>query len=357
MIVVGGGLSGLAAAIALVADGHEVVLLEAQDRLGGRVLTAGADAGDNGRFDLGPTWCWPAHQPRMAALLRRLGLVTFAQPRAGALLYELAPTRQHRVADDGGSDGSIRVDGGMNAVIAALAAELPAGVVRLNQPVTALLATDEGVEVTSTRPDGVAETCSVDVVLCTLPPRLAAASLSLSPALPAAERARWAAVPTWMAGHAKFVAVYEHAFWRADGLSGAARSQVGPLAEVHDATAPSGQPALFGFVGVPAAARQRAGAEAITEAALAQFTRLFGEQAGRPVATYFKDWSADPWVATMADAELPLGHPMYGALPPLPTPWTNRLLLAGTEVAPTHGGYLEGALEAAERAVSQVHAL
>jgi len=38
----------------------------------------------------------------------------------------------------------------------------------------------------------------------------------------------------------------------------------------------------------------------------------------------------------------------------VPPEWRQRLFLAGTERAPDHGGYLEGALESAELAVADL---
>ncbi|GMA89479.1 hypothetical protein GCM10025869_00080 [Homoserinibacter gongjuensis] len=52
-IVVGGGISGLASAALLAADGHRVTLFEARDALGGR---AGSWERDGFRFDTGPSW-------------------------------------------------------------------------------------------------------------------------------------------------------------------------------------------------------------------------------------------------------------------------------------------------------------
>jgi monoamine oxidase len=53
-IVIGAGLAGLAAAERLVAAGRAVTLLEARDRIGGRVWTAGAHEGT--ALELGPEW-------------------------------------------------------------------------------------------------------------------------------------------------------------------------------------------------------------------------------------------------------------------------------------------------------------
>jgi monoamine oxidase len=53
-LIIGAGLAGLAAAERLISAGRSVTVLEARDRIGGRVLTAGKD----GRvpLDLGPEW-------------------------------------------------------------------------------------------------------------------------------------------------------------------------------------------------------------------------------------------------------------------------------------------------------------
>ncbi len=61
-------------------------------------------------------------------------------------------------------------------------------------------------------------------------------------------------IGTWMAGQAKFCALYEEPFWRESGLSGQAFSECGPLCEIHDGSSDGHGPyGLSGFVGIPAA--------------------------------------------------------------------------------------------------------
>lgn len=73
VIIAGGGLSGLAAARMLVAQGHSVLVLEANDRVGGRtkIVKMGASTFDHGAQWLGPT------QHRMLALMQELGIRTY----------------------------------------------------------------------------------------------------------------------------------------------------------------------------------------------------------------------------------------------------------------------------------------
>jgi 1-hydroxy-2-isopentenylcarotenoid 3,4-desaturase len=52
-VVIGGGISGLATAALLAEEGHEVVLLEARDEVGGR---AGEWRAEGYRFETGPSW-------------------------------------------------------------------------------------------------------------------------------------------------------------------------------------------------------------------------------------------------------------------------------------------------------------
>jgi monoamine oxidase len=216
--------------------------------------------------------------------------------------------------------------------------------------VTALALTDDGVTLTIARANGEPQQLMADQVIAAIPPRVLAETVRFTPALDAVIDQRWRHTPTWMAPHAKFVALYDRPFWRDAGLSGMVQSMVGPMPEIHDATTASGQAALFGFVGVGAAQRATLGEPALTTACIAQLARLFGPQAEDPAATLLKDWAADPLTATSAD-QIATGHPVPEVTPWVQGVWQQRLSLAGSETSPREPGYLAGAVIAARRAV------
>lgn len=74
VVVVGAGAAGLAAARAVAAAGASVIVLEARDRVGGRLLNH--DIGGGNVVEVGGQWVGPT-QTRALALTAELGLATF----------------------------------------------------------------------------------------------------------------------------------------------------------------------------------------------------------------------------------------------------------------------------------------
>jgi len=93
-VVVGAGLAGLVAANDLAAAGHDVIVLEARDRVGGRLLNTEIGGEPN---ELGGQWVAP-YQSEMHALLAELGLESFHAYREGDSLYIDPAGALHRYA-------------------------------------------------------------------------------------------------------------------------------------------------------------------------------------------------------------------------------------------------------------------
>jgi monoamine oxidase len=85
VVVVGAGLAGLTAARELRRAGKSAAVLEARDRVGGRLLNV--DIGDGKVVEIGGQWAGPS-QARVLGLARELGIETFASHTHGENLIE-----------------------------------------------------------------------------------------------------------------------------------------------------------------------------------------------------------------------------------------------------------------------------
>ncbi|MEP5758765.1 MAG: FAD-dependent oxidoreductase [Litoreibacter sp.] len=347
VLVIGGGLAGLSLADQLQKAGRAFHLVEARDRFGGRILT---ESIDDGYFDLGPAWFWDG-QPRIAALINRFGLKPFEQYYEGILTYENERGHVQRGRGYASMQGSYRLEGGLDALIQMLANGLLDTSKTLNSTITHLTRSDT--QITAKLASG--DQIVANQVVLALPPRIAAQNIVFSPELPKATSNAMTNVSTWMAGQAKAIAVYDTPFWRDEGLSGDAQSRRGPMVEIHDASPVKNGPyALFGFIGVPP--EGRADEQRLRTHLLAQLERLFGSRAAQPNHLLVKDWALDPHTAVPLDCAPMYSHPQYGLPTAMNHIWGNALHFGGTEVAAQFGGYLEGALEAAETVFSALQA-
>ncbi|WP_237881197.1 flavin monoamine oxidase family protein [Pseudomonas sp. PGPR40] len=353
--IIGGGISGLYAAYLLQSQGiSDYVLLEARERLGGRALSVGlvstgtAPPDQTNRFDLGPSWFWPDSQPQLDRLVTELCLERFAQPVQGDMLIERIPgVKPARTKGYFSSPASVRLLGGMTALVDALAFRVNPDNLRIGRTVRLIHTSEQHLHVECEHADGIRESWTVEQVLLAAPPRLLAQDVEFLPRLPPSVAQRWRNTSTWMAPHAKYIAVFESAFWSQSGLSGHARSALGPLVEIHDASSPGGHAALFGFIGIPAHTRKVVPDKQLKELCRAQLVRVFGPKAGEPMAEFLKDWAQDHLTAVAQDL-LDAGEPSISVEATVDSfPWMGRLIGIGSEWSPQFPGYIEGAIEAA----------
>lgn len=350
VIIVGGGLSGLCVAHQLNKHDIPFLLLEARDRLGGRILSAPDCA-----LDLGPSWFWPG-QRQIASLIEELDLRNSVYPQAseGLSVMEYGDGTLQKSLGGASMAGSNRLDGGMSTLIETLANGLPADCLQTESVVQHISQTPQGVSV-RTLQAGIERNIQARHLVLALPPRVVSKSISFESGLPSKDKQWLTQIPTWMAAQSKFVAEFSEPFWQSQGLSGDGFSQLGPLGEIHDASPRFGEKhALFGFFGIPPSDRQGQ-EDSLMLAAVQQLTRMFGEAASRPTAMHLKDWAFDEHTTTSLDREpaIPRGH----GRPTLSSEWEERLFWAGTETAGLtdhSNGYLEGAVESGNRAAALV---
>ena len=352
ILIIGAGLCGLALADHLRRVGREYLLIEARDRLGGRIERAEVGGA---AYDLGPAWFWPG-QPRMAALAKRFQIPVFEQFARGDLVFETQSGAVQRGRGYASMEGSYRLDGGMGALVDALASVLEEDRLWRNTHLEKVAHAPSGVKAHLVR-DGEAVTLKANQIVLAIPPRVVADTIAFEPALDDQQTRSLAAVPTWMAGQAKIVAVYDQPHWRKAGLSGDAMSQRGPMVEIHDASPmspPEGGPfGLFGFVGIAADTRQ-AHRDEMMQLAQAQLVSIFGPEMAQPKHLVLQDWATLPEIARAMD-KTPTGHhPSYGLPAHVTELAEHGIHFGSTETARGFGGYLEGALEAAENVAIRV---
>jgi monoamine oxidase len=430
--VIGAGVSGLAAARLLYRAGVKVVVLEADKRVGGRLLTR--ELPDGTCFDLGGQWISPLPEmPRTNALVAEYGLTVFAQidssrmdlsanpleaqsrltqaewawfcAKLEALSESVDVTNPAKTPDAGSLDAvsveewkranldsellwalfdqmvrteytiepkdmsmlyflyGLRTAGGIEQM---LSANSGAGDNRVVEGLAALpqrMATELGERVllgrqvydVIYRDDGVrlfGEDLMVEAerVIVAVPPNQVL-RIDFDPVLP--RRRTWVMQRLEMGSVIKCFALYETPFWR-----GRAVNSVDPEELVFDhaldaSSADDRWPALVAFIGgEDAVVWSDQSPEARRAEVLEGLARVFGPEALEPVEYFDHDWLTEPFIGGGYSCYAPPGVVTAGfehiAEPIGPIHW------AGTEVASTWGGYVEGAIEAGERAAAEV---
>jgi monoamine oxidase len=437
--VIGAGLSGLTAARAIAGADREVLVLEARDRVGGRLLNATMDGGVT--VDVGGQWVGSDHV-RVRRLAADLGIEMFPQFGAGRNLLDVGGKwRRYRgtiprlgprvlwdvfvarrridriaravgaeepwaagraaeldretlaewcqanvrtaiareliglagrtvwgtgpeelsmlhvafyVAAAGGFDKLIdteggaqqdRLDGGAQMLPLGVAASLGERV-RLGIPVRRVEQHDGGVRIIA---DGISVEAARAIIA--IPPRLAA-KIDFEPKLP--ERRRLLGERLLPGALTKCMALYDEPFWRAEGLSGESVTDAGPVTLTFDSSPRDGSAGvLLGFVGGPEAREMAAIEPAERRAAvLACFERLFGSPAATPLDYAEQAWAQEAWSGGGPTSNFgPGGWTECGSALREPL---GRVHWAGTEAATIWSGYMEGALQAGERAAAEV---
>ena len=122
VIIIGAGLTGLTTAYLLKKEGVNALLLEARDRIGGRIQTVYSDT--EAPFELGATWLGKKHTA-LVKLLQELGLAMHEQVLGKTAVYEhLSTSPPQLVTLPPNTDPSYRIKGGTSTLINRLADHL-----------------------------------------------------------------------------------------------------------------------------------------------------------------------------------------------------------------------------------------
>lgn len=195
-----------------------------------------------------------------------------------------------------------------------------------------------------------AEAITARAVVVAIPPQHRGA-ITFEPPLPP-EYAQLA--QCWPQGNlSKAYAAYDTPFWRADGRSGEALSDDGPVFITFDVSPSDDGPGiLLGFT--DARTFDALPADERRQRALACFASLFGDPALAPIDYVDHCWGTEEFAPGGPTAAVPIGSwTSYGR-------WLRRpvdgIFWAGTETADEWTGFLDGAIRSGKRAVSEVEA-
>ena len=441
VVIVGAGISGLIAARTVLAAGLTPVVLEADDRVGGRILTQ--DALPGLPVELGAQWIGDTHH-RMFALAAELGVPTYPQYDDGETSYDLAGSgvlrqsefhsrfagelaeleKVFRLLDelaaevppeapwlapaaaewDSVTAGAWYDGQGLSPVARTLLEICTVGILavptvevsflhllftiqtcgvtselfaeseggaqttrfaggtgeiprRLADLVAEHLVLQAPVQLIEHGADRVTVTCRGGLVargrrvIVTLSPTLAG-RIMYDPPLPGVRDQLTQRLPNASAMKAFFI--YDEPFWRADGLNGQLISDVGPARMSNDTCLPGddhGVILLF-LEGEQARTYGRLPQEERRAALTAELVRHFGDKAARPECYVDGEWADRQWTRGCYNANCgPLVWTTFGQALAAPI---GAIHWAGTDTATQWSAYMEGAVEAGERAARAV---
>lgn len=232
-----------------------------------------------------------------------------------------------------------------------MAAELPPGTVRLSTPVVRVdQRSGDGVTVTAGDGSTFAGEYAVSAVPLALLNRV-----EFQPALSSRKLQLIQSMP--MGSCVKTMMYYDKPYWKRGGLSGGAATHDLVTVWCIDDTKPDGSsPCILGFVN-GAYAKRSLSAEDRKKALAEQYARMFDSpELRRPINYIEKNWAEEEYAGGCYVSHYPPGIlTSFGDVIRQPT---GRVFFAGTESATYWSGYMEGAIQAGERAAREVlHAM
>ena len=406
LLVVGAGLSGLVAATEAQAAGHEVVVLEARDRVGGRVFTLREGLMDGQFADIGAEIIYhgqeniarlcekyelelsdqfslgtdvpdlifggrrldpgaaselvtelrvairatrPGHYESVAQWLRRARVSRPAEDLLAAIAQS-TPASPLRLADAqelnvelSWGEGYRKIKGGNDMLPRAMARKVD---VRLNQPVRVVGWSPTGVTVESDH-----ETFHADRVVVTVPGPLVS-ELGFAPVLPV-EKVR-ALLQLRYGNATRLVVQYAERDLVRKAIGSGCFTDRMPGFVMEQSVHQGGDNIVVS--GLAAGDSEPSG---LTDAEiLDQVDATMSSVVGRPIKRLFgfvKSWTHDPWSRAVVRA--PIGDQRDSVLPLIAAPLAGRLFFAGEHTDNRVGpGGMEGAIKSGYRVAREVMA-
>lgn len=337
VLIIGAGLTGLTLAYLFRNTDLKVMIVEARNRLGGRIHTVGGN--NQNTIELGATWLGPDHT-KLRELLGSLNIETFEQRLGEKAIYEPSSMGPHQLVTlPSNQPSSYRIRGGTMKIINTLASHLSDDQLYLNEPVRMITKSGDSLRLISQNGEFEAKQ-----VVSTLPPKLLAESIQIEPSLPDELISIMLKTHTWMGESIKFGFSYPHPFWFDQSLTGTVFSNVGPVPEMYDHTTYKGdQFALIGFLNGSYFSVSKDERKSLI---LKQLRKYYGNRVDTYKTYYELVWTNEPFTYRPYHQQvLPHqnnGHEFYQN-----SLCDGKLHIAGTETSPISPGYMDGAVRSA----------
>lgn len=333
--IIGGGLSGLSAAYYLKKEGISCTIIEARDRLGGRIYTKYDE--HDAPLELGATWLGKKHQ-FLIDILTELKIAVFEQYMGKYAVYEpISTSPPQLVTMPHNPDPTYRIKGGTSVLISQLAAHLDQEAIKLNTKVSSIkLYNDKIILYTEN------QTFEFDQVIITLPPKLFLNTIKFEPSIPQNIMDIGQSTHTWMSESIKVALTYAKPFWKEKNPIGSIFSNTGLVSEMYDHS--NYEDSAFALKGFINGGFAHTTIEERKTRVLDQLSRYFGSQVREYLTYQEMIWRNEGFTHFDYDGFI-LPHQNNGN-PIFQNPlFEGRLHIGGSETASQHPGYMDGAVE------------
>jgi monoamine oxidase len=343
IIIIGGGLSGLYLGYKLKKEGFTIQILEANDRIGGRIYTKHTY---NTSVELGATWLW-RYNSELLKLCKELNVSLFEQNMNGDALFEaITSDTPQRFKLPPNQEINYRIVGGTSAILNKLSSDFNNDELILNQKVTDINERSNSVHIVTENSE-----FTSDIVISTIPPQLLVNTINFIPELDNALNQVAKNTHTWMKDSIKFAIIYTSPFWKEKKLSGVSFSNVGPFTEMYDHSDFENKTfALMGFLDEALANETKVYRE---EKVTAQLLKFFGEDGINYISYEEKVWTDEALLNFknnhFISPHYNNGHSIYQK-----KQLNGRFIIAGSETSPSYGGYMEGAIFRGNQIIEQL---
>ena len=333
--IIGGGLTGLAAAHYLKKAGIQATIIEARERLGGRIHTYYSD--NEAPIELGATWLGKKHK-FLLDILSELQIEIYEQYMGKCAVYDPISTSPPQIVQmPHNPDPTYRIKGGTSILINHLADGMESNSIFMGTKVKSIKQSDYKILVEAT--DQIFE---FDLVIITLPPKLFIDTIKFDPSLSQDIIDIAQQTHTWMSESIKVALTYAHPFWKDENLIGSIFSNTGPASEMYDhSNYEKSKFALKGFINGGYAFTSQ---EERKHRVIAQLTKYFGKQVEDYLSYHETIWRNETFTHSDYDGFI-LPHQNNGNLIYQTELMDGKLFLAGAETASLHPGYMDGAVE------------